>query len=84
MATAARYLPSTTSRSSAGIVSSNSSVPCRRSSAHTAIVMAGMKTSMMKGKTQLSWSRLARLLLKKSLGQKAATVLKATNRQMNT
>ena len=45
IATAARYLPNTTSKSPAGMVSSNSSVPCRRSSAQMLIVMAGMKTS---------------------------------------
>ena len=45
--TAARYLPNTTSQSLAGIVSSSSSVPCRRSSAHTLIVIAGTNTSRM-------------------------------------
>ena len=42
MATAARYLPSTMSKSLAGIVSSNSSVPCLRSSAQMPIVIVGM------------------------------------------
>ncbi len=47
MATAARYLPSTMSKSPAGMVSSNSSVPWRRSSAQMPMVIAGMKTSMI-------------------------------------
>ena len=54
MATAARYLPSTMSKSPAGIVSSSSSVPWRRSSAQMLIVMAGMKISMMNGNHWLS------------------------------
>ena len=84
MATAARYLPSTTSKSPAGIVNSSSSVPWRRSSAQTLIVIAGMKTSRMNGSDLLSWSRLARLELKNSLGQKAANELSSTNTQMKT
>ena len=62
IATPARYLPSTTSKSLAGIVSSSSSVPWRRSSAQMLIVIAGMNTSMMNGSQRLSWSRFARLL----------------------
>ena len=63
------------SKSAAGIVNSNSSVPCFRSSAQMPIVMVGMYTSMMNGNQKLSWSRLARLLPKKSGTQKAAIVL---------
>ena len=81
---AARYLPSTTSKSLAGSVSSSSSVPWRRSSAQMLIVIAGMNTSMMNGSHLLSWSRLARLLLKNSGGQNAASALSTTNTQMNT
>jgi len=50
MPTAARYLPNTTSQSLAGMVSKSSSVPCRRSSAHTLIVIAGTNTSRMNGR----------------------------------
>ena len=39
------------------------------------IVIAGMNTSRMNGSHLLSWSRLARLLLKKSGGQNAASAL---------
>jgi hypothetical protein len=50
MPTVARYLPTTTSRSLAGMVSRSSSVPCRRSSAQTLIVIAGTNTSRMNGR----------------------------------
>jgi len=66
------------------MVSSSSSVPCRRSAAQIAMVTAGMKTSMMNGNILLSWSRLARLVTKNSLGQNAAIVLNSTNTQMKT
>ena len=49
IATPAKYLPRTTSKSLAGRVSSSSSVPWRRSSAQMLIVIAGMNTSMMNG-----------------------------------
>ena len=84
IARAARYLPITTSRSRAGSVSSSSSVPRSRSRAQALMVTAGMKTSMIHGRTLLSWSRLARLALKKSLGQKAAKAESSTRAQMKT
>ena len=68
----------------AGNVSSSSSVCCRRSSAQMLIVIAGMNTSKMNGSHLLSWSRFARLLLKKSGGQNAASALSITNTQINT
>ncbi len=71
-------------KSVAGMVSSSSSVPCRRSSAQMLIAIAGMKTSITKGKYLLSWSRLARLALKKSFGQNAANTHSHTNTVMNT
>jgi len=54
IATAARYLPMTTSKSLAGNVSRSSSVPCRRSSAQMLMVTAGMNTSMISGSLSLS------------------------------
>ncbi len=48
--TVARYFPKTTSQSLAGSVRSSSSVPCRRSSAQTLIVIAGMNTSRIDGR----------------------------------
>ena len=92
MATAARYLPSTIWKSPAGMVSKSSSVPCLRSSAQMLIVIEGMKTSMMIEKPkrkpriwipQLSWSRFARLLLKKSGGQNAEAAHINTKTQIN-
>jgi hypothetical protein len=50
MPTVARYFPNTTSQSLAGMVRSNSSVPCRRSSAQTLIVIAGTNTSRISGR----------------------------------
>ena len=84
MATPAMYLPSTTSKSLAGDVSNNSSVPCLRSSAQMLMVIAGMNTSMIKGSQRLSWSRLARLLEKNSGGQNVANALSTTNTQIKT
>src|SRR3972149_9774518 len=92
IATAAKYFPSTMSKSPAGIVSNSSSVPWRRSSAQMPIVIDGIKTSMIIEKpkrnpkiwiTQLSWSKFARLLLKKSGGQNADAEHKSTNTQIN-
>jgi hypothetical protein len=48
------------------------------------IVIEGINTSRMNGSHRLSWSRLARLLLKKSGGQNAASADSITNTQMNT
>ena len=48
------------------------------------IVMAGMNTSMMKGKKEFSWAKLARFELKNSCGQKAANELSRTNKHKNT
>ena len=53
IAAAARYLPITMSKSPAGSVSSNSSVPWRRSSDQMLIVIAGMKTSRIAGQVQV-------------------------------
>ena len=73
------------SKSPAGTVSSNSSVPWRRSSDQIPMVIAGTKTSMIVKKFKkgllFSWSRLARLALKNSLGQKAAIELSNTKRR---
>ena len=54
IASAARYLPITMSRSRAGSVSRSSSVPCCRSWAHVLMVTAGMNTSMIHGRYLLS------------------------------
>ena len=84
MPSAARYLPRTTSRSWAGSVRSSSSVPCRRSSAHELMVIAGMKNSSRYGMYRLSWSRFARLLVKKTSCQNATHELMSTNSVMKT
>jgi hypothetical protein len=84
IAAAARYLPITMSKSAAGSVRSSSSVPCRRSSAQMLIVIAGMKTSMIRAICLLSWSRFARLATKNSCGQKAAADVSSTNRHKKT
>ena len=52
--TAAKYFPITISKSRAGKLRSSSSVPCRLSSAQMLIVIAGMKTSMIYGKSLFS------------------------------
>jgi hypothetical protein len=84
MATQAKYLPSTISRSPAGMVKSNSSVPSRRSSAHTPMVMAGTKIKRISVIALLSTSRLQRLALKNSLGRNAAPELSNRKTQMKT
>ena len=84
IAAAARYLPMTMSKSAAGSVSNNSSVPWRRSSDQMLIVIAGMKTSMIPGRYRFSCPRLARFAVKNSCGQNAANDDRRTNKQRNT
>jgi len=81
---AAMYLPTTMSKSAAGSVRSNSSVPCRRSSDQIPIVIAGMKISMMYGKNLFSCPRFAKFALKNSCGQNAANEVSNTNKQRKT
>ena len=64
------------SKSLAGIVSSSSSVPCRRLVGPDAHRDGGHEDQHDEGEVALlSWSRLARLALKNSFGQKAANAL---------
>ena len=84
MPSVAAYLPSTTSTSVAGSVSSSSSVPSFFSSAQTLMVSAGMKNSSRNGNTLLSCSRLARFCRKKRSCQNAAPALMKMNSVMNT
>ena len=59
-------------------------MPCRRSSDQIPIVIAGMNTNMIIGRYLFNCPKFAKLALKNSCGQNAASEVKSTNKHRKT